>query len=120
MKRNRIIALLVSTVLMMTGSGILVFAQGELTPEKKDATEITRQINENVYQLLDFSDEQEVEFAQKGFITAPESLELKDDNDNMIWSQESYNFVRDQDAPGSANPSLWRNTQLNGQWMDHS
>lgn len=104
MKRNRIIALLVSTVLMMTGSGILVFAQGELTPEKKDATEITRQINENVYQLLDFSDEQEVEFAQKGFITAPESLELKDDNDNMIWSQESYNFVRDQDAPGSATP----------------
>lgn len=116
MKRNRIIALLVSTVLMMTGSGTLVFAQGELTPEKKDATEITRQINENVYQLLDFSDEQEVEFAQKGFITAPESLELKDDNDNVIWSQESYNFVRDQDAPGSANPSLWRNTQLNAKY----
>lgn len=79
MKRNRIIALLVSTVLMMTGSGTLVFAQ-------------------------------------KGFITAPESLELKDDNDNVIWSQESYNFVRDQDAPGSANPSLWRNTQLNAKY----
>ena len=47
MKRNRIIALLVSTVLMMAGSGTLVFAQ-------------------------------------KGFITAPESLELKDDNDNVI------------------------------------
>ena len=44
--------------------------------EAKPATEQTAQVNAEVYQLLDFSDEQEGEFAQRGFITAPDSLVL--------------------------------------------
>ena len=77
------------------------------------ATEATQSANAEVYQLLDFSDEQEKEFATRGFITAPESLVLTDEAGNVIWNQSSYDFVRDAQAPASANPSLWRNTQLN-------
>ena len=88
-------------------------AQEECSSEKKPATAVTKEINEEVYQLLDFSDTQEEEFAARGFISAPESLEIKNDNGNVIWSQVDYDFVRGQDAPDSANPSLWRNTQLN-------
>lgn len=47
-----------------------------LTPEAKGATAITEQINAEVYQLLDFSDEQEGEFAARGFMTAPDSLTI--------------------------------------------
>ena len=87
-----------------------------LTNEKKGATAITRQVNEKVYQLLDFDDTQESEFAQRGFITAPESLVIQDDSGNTVGSQETYDFVRDAEAPDSANPSLWRNTQLNANY----
>lgn len=85
----------------------------ELNGDKKGATEITAQINQDVYQLLDFDDKTEEEFAKRGFIAAPDSLIIKDENDIVRWSQETYNFVRDTVAPDSANPSLWRNTQLN-------
>ena len=77
------------------------------------ATEATAQANAEVYQLLDFDDEREKEFAVRGLIDAPEELVITDDNGTVIFSQQSYDFVRDRDAPASANPSLWRNTQLN-------
>ena len=74
MKKKSVIALAICAAVVLAGSQSSILAQGELTAEKKGATEITRQVNEDVYQLLDFSDTQEVEFAEKGFITAPDSL----------------------------------------------
>ncbi|GHU27396.1 SDS hydrolase SdsA1 [Spirochaetia bacterium] len=62
---------------------------------------------------MDFDDRQEFEFAEKGLIAAPDALEIFNANGDVIWSQKAFAFVEDADAPGSANPSLWRNTQLN-------
>ena len=82
-----------------------------LNAESKAATEITAQTNAEVYQLLDFDDEQEAEFAGRGLIFAPDSLVIQAENGMTIWSQDAYDFVRESgDAPTSANPSLWRNT----------
>lgn len=83
-----------------------------LNPDKKEATKYTTEANQDVYKLLDFSDEQEIEFAKRGLITAPDSLELKDENGKLVWSQDAYAFL-EEDAPDTANPSLWRNAQLN-------
>ena len=55
----------------------------------KDATKTTQDKNREVHALLDFSDEQEREFAEKGLIAAPESLELKDEKGKVVWSQKS-------------------------------
>ncbi|MDD7445627.1 MAG: alkyl sulfatase dimerization domain-containing protein [Clostridiales bacterium] len=85
-----------------------------LNAEKKPATAVTEQKNAEIYQLLDFSDEQESEFAARGLIAAPETLTIKAENGVTIWTQDAYNFVREAEtAPASANPSLWRNTQQN-------
>ena len=111
--KKKIVVTVFSVLLATTMMPLSAFAESDLNNEKKAATEITKQINENVYQLLDFDDKQEEEFATKGFITAPETLTIKDDNDNTIFDQSIYDFVKDTDAPDSANPSLWRNTQLN-------
>ncbi len=92
-------------------------AQSGLNAEKKPATDITAQKNAQVYQLLDFSDEQEGEFASRGLIAAPESLTITAENGMTIWSQDAYNFVREAEtAPDTANPSLWRNTQYNARY----
>ena len=92
-------------------------AQSGLNAEKKPATDITAQKNAQVYQLLDFSDEQEGEFASRGLIAAPESLTITAENGMTIWPQDAYNFVREAEtAPDTANPSLWRNTQYNARY----
>ena len=72
----------------------------------KQPTEQTVAANEEVYALLDFSD------AQKGPLAAPDALEIKDENGKIVWSQTAYAFL-EGDAPDTANPSLWRNAQLN-------
>lgn len=79
----------------------------------KAPTELTAQVNEGVYALLDFSDERERENAERGLLSAPEALEVRDGNGKVVWSQKAYAFVEDAKAPDSANPSLWRDTQLN-------
>lgn len=84
----------------------------ELNTDQKEATEYTKQANEEVYALLDFEDERERENAERGLIAAPDSLEIESEAGDVAWSQDAYAFV-DKDAPDTANPSLWRNTQLN-------
>jgi alkyl sulfatase BDS1-like metallo-beta-lactamase superfamily hydrolase len=86
----------------------------ELNTDSKDATETTVKINSEVYSLLDFDDKTEWEFANKGLIDAPEKLEIKDSDGNVVWSQEAYAFLEDYDkAPDTVNPSLWENSKNN-------
>ena len=85
-----------------------------LTAEAKDASSYTIQINSALFSLLDFDDTSEYENATRGLIDAPEILELKDANGNVIWSQEAYAFLEDYNqAPDTVNPSLWENTRNN-------
>lgn len=84
-----------------------------LNSDVKDATDITAAANAEVYELLDFSDETELEFAQRGFLDAPESLVIKSEDGNVIWTQEPLSDILDTEASDTVNPSLWRNTQLN-------
>jgi alkyl sulfatase BDS1-like metallo-beta-lactamase superfamily hydrolase len=104
------------------------------TPNPKTASAQTTEANAEVYALLDFGDETEREFAERGFIAAPENLEIKDKAGNIVWSQDAYGFLEDVqeaqgpqgapsspeggiiaggDSPKTVNPSLLRNTTLN-------
>lgn len=83
------------------------------SPDIKASTQYTKEANDSVYETLDFPDEQEREFAERGLIAAPDSLVIKTENGTVAWSQDSYDFVRDAKSPDTANPSLWRNTELN-------
>ena len=83
-----------------------------LTPEQKAATQFTADANEQVYALLDFEDKSEFDNATRGLIASPEALEIRNEEGKLVWSQKAYDFL-DGDAPSTANPSLWRNTQLN-------
>lgn len=85
-----------------------------LTADAKGASTHTAQINSAIYSLLDFEDTQEAQFAARGLIDAPETLELTDADGNVIWSQAAYSFLADYEkAPDTVNPSLWENTKNN-------
>ena len=107
-------SLTLAAVLLL--SGTCLAAEGGsslgLNTESKEATQFTIDANEQVYTLLDFEDERERENAERGLIDAPDALEIVTDTGKGAWSQDAYAFI-DEKAPASANPSLWRNTQLN-------
>lgn len=98
---------------MAAGDGAEAAVQ-ELTAESKGATAFTKQKNEAVRSLLDFEDRREAEFARRGRIAAPEKLEIKDADGNIVWSQKAYDFLEDAaNCPDTANPSLWENAKNN-------
>ena len=111
MKRKKAVTLTTAALaLTMTVCGrSSAIAASELTAESKPATQYT---NQEVYALLDFEDTAEFENATKGLIASPDTLDIYDENGKLVWSQTAYAFL-DQDAPDTANPSLWRDTQLN-------
>lgn len=117
-KKGILWILTITLVLSLTAcskeaSGDLVAELG-LNKEEKEATEYTAEINSAIYSLLDFSDTSEYENAVRGLIDAPQVLELKDSEGNVIWSQEAYSFLDDYEkAPDTVNPSLWENTRNN-------
>ena len=85
-----------------------------LNAEIKEATQHTVEVNSALYSKLDFEDTSECENATKGLIAAPETLELKDADGNIVWSQKAYSFVDNyKKAPDTVNPSLWENTKNN-------
>ena len=82
-----------------------------LTRDAKDAADKTIRVNSALYSQLDFKDTQEADFAVKGLIDAPETLELTDAQGQVVWSQKAYSFLSDyKTAPDTVNPSLWQNT----------
>ena len=114
MKRKKVIALITTalTFTMTICGSLTAAAASELTAESKPATQYTIDANQEVYALLDFEDTAEFENATKGGIASPDTLDIYDENGKLVWSQTAYAFL-DQDAPDTANPSLWRDTQMN-------
>ena len=114
MKRKKVIALITAalTFTMTVCGSLTAAAASELTAESKPATQYTVDANQEVYALLDFEDTAEFENATKGQSASPDTLDIYDENGKLVWSQTAYAFL-DQDAPDTANPSLWRDTQLN-------
>src|SRR5690606_31554622 len=71
----------------------------------------TARANAAVLQQLDFSDDQAFADARRGFIAAAQDPLLNPDG-STAWNMGAYAFL-EQDAPATANPSLWRQARLN-------
>ena len=82
-------------------------ALDNLNADAKPAAPATAAANEGVYALL----------AERGLIAAPDTLEITGEDGKVVWSQKAYAFLDSADAPAdapdTANPSLWRNAQIN-------
>ena len=81
----------------------------------KPATEHTRQAQAAVRAALPFEDRQSFADAARGFIASLDPLTIAHDRS----SRPAYDLSRfaflNEDAPETANPSLWRQAQLNAQ-----
>lgn len=108
--------LILGAAISIMGASICLAKSGEnnleFNAETKGATSFTKGLNDKVYGFLNFDDKREFDNARRGLLSAPDSLVIKDNNGKIVWSQDAYAFL-EKEAPASANPSLWRNTQMN-------
>jgi len=78
-----------------------------------EATTVTAQINAALLEDLPFVDQQDFEDAQRGFIATLPDVTIKAENGYTVWTLDGYEFLDQEEAPPSINPSLWRMAQLN-------
>lgn len=60
---------------------------------------------------LDYADRSDFEDAERGFVAALSPAVVRTDDGRVIWDGDAYAFL-DHDCPGTAHPSLWRQSQL--------
>ena len=79
----------------------------------KEATSTTKQANESVPQMLPFSDREDYTAVTRGFIaTIPDATICAADG-QVVWTVKGYEVLAQDNVPDTANPSLWRQSQLN-------
>ncbi|MDI1364460.1 MAG: alkyl sulfatase dimerization domain-containing protein [bacterium] len=96
-------ALLVSTLAIIAAP--LAARAGE------PASAVTAQRQTAVAQALPFSDRQDFEFADRGFLGTRADPLIKRADGQVAWNLAAYDFLRGE-APATVNPSLWRQAQL--------
>ncbi len=65
---------------------------------------------------LPFSDTRDFDDATRGFLGTLEHARITSSQGRVVWSLEPYKFLDDAKAPGTVDPSLWRQSRLN---MNH-
>ena len=90
-------AVMLASCAYAEGEGLI--GELKLSKEPKQASEYTVQVNSAMYSLLDFEDTSEYDNAVRNLIDAPEKLEIKDAEGNVIWSQAAYSFLHDYKRP---------------------
>lgn len=100
---NHKVALVVSAVSLFVSP--LVVHAGE------PASAITVDRHEAVAQALPFSDRQDFEFADRGFLGTRANPLIKRADGQVAWNLAAYDFLKGE-PPATVNPSLWRQAQL--------
>lgn len=98
--------------MMMTG--LCTVSVAEIAGDApKSASGTTQTYQQSVRDSLPFSDRKDFELAEKGLIKRPEHVEIRDDQGNVVWSLDQYDFLSGDQSYDTINPSLERQAKLN-------
>ncbi len=105
MNNSRLFRLSRIVIALTAASGMMVNT-ANAKEEAKAATQYTQQVNQNYAKSLPFSDRQDFDDAQRGFI-APLLDEgiLRDANGKVYYRADDYKFDINAAAPETVNPS---------------
>ena len=78
----------------------------------KPTTDVTRRSIEKSASTLPVGDRQDFDDVTRGFVGRSEQRQIVADDGRVVWDLDAYAFMRDTEAPDTANPSLWRQGQL--------
>lgn len=106
---------LTKTCLAITAIMALMSQSVGAAETAKDASSFTKSVNQQYQQSLPFNNRQDFDDAQRGFI-APLLNEgkLSTPDGKVYYRALDYQFDINAPAPSTVNPSLWRQSQVNG------
>ncbi|WP_455586106.1 alkyl/aryl-sulfatase [Bacteroides sp.] len=96
---------MIFSALFFIGTAIGGYAQPE-------ASQYTKEKNREAASCLNFNNRDDFSDAQRGFIATYDKPEIKNSDESTACSFSQWDFL-DQEAPTSAHPGLWRQSQLN-------
>lgn len=103
------------TFIALAATGIFLANSAFAAEAPKDATTYTKEINQQYNKTLPFNNRQDFDDAQRGFIAPlPNEGILKNSEGKTYYRADNYKFDINAPAPDTVNPSLWRQSQLNG------
>ena len=112
--RAKILTQIVAAVSITVALCTTALAQSQhFHPKGKPPSEHTKKIFEEARPQLPFSDKQDFEEYQKGFIARPESGIIMADAGHEAWNKERYEFLLTDDEIDSIHPSMLRSERLN-------
>ncbi|MDE0545052.1 alkyl/aryl-sulfatase [Microbacterium sp. C7(2022)] len=76
-----------------------------------DPTDAIVAANRGLRESLPFDDDADFALADRGFLGTIDPLVIRNDDGDVVWDAESYNFLTGE-APDTVNPSLWRQSTL--------
>jgi alkyl sulfatase BDS1-like metallo-beta-lactamase superfamily hydrolase len=76
------------------------------------ATPTTRAAIDAMAATLPMQDRQDFDDARRGFVGRSADRQVRAADGRVVWDLDAYDFMRDVEAPDTANPSLWRQGQL--------
>lgn len=79
--------------------------------DPKPATKTIVDQQHQIQQSLPFGDTKDFDNAEKGRIGRRKPNVVTKADGTTVWDNDSYDFLK-QDAPNTANPSLWHQSQL--------
>ncbi|EDA0833302.1 MBL fold metallo-hydrolase [Salmonella enterica] len=114
MNNEKLFRLSRTFIAITTASGLFIHT-AFAAESAKDATQYTQQINQQYIKNLPFSNRQDFADAQRGFIAPlPDHGILNNTDGKPYYRADDYKFDINASAPQTINPSLWRQSQLNG------
>ncbi len=78
----------------------------------RPATDATKRRIEGTAASLPFEDRQDFDDARRGLVARSHQRAITAADGRVVWDLDAYEFLRATDAPDTANPSLWRQSQL--------
>ncbi|WYZ45646.1 hypothetical protein EsH8_VIII_000962 [Colletotrichum jinshuiense] len=78
----------------------------------KDATDTIIKQQEEVKDSLPFINKKDFIAARHGFVKTREPNTVYNENGDLVWNNDEYDFLHQREAPNTVNPSLWRQSRL--------
>jgi alkyl sulfatase BDS1-like metallo-beta-lactamase superfamily hydrolase len=76
-----------------------------------EVTDATRQANAAMEANLPIADQEDEDFARRGFVSTWGEPQIRTADGRVVWDFSSYEFLQGE-APPTVNPSLWRHSRL--------
>src|SRR3954470_15386241 len=102
-----------SVAAALAATSVALVLQSPAIAQTKDGEPASRAINDSFLQALPFNDRADFDDANRGFIATVPDGTIPGPGGKPAWDNNQYGFLKNEQAPPTVNPSLWRQARLN-------